>query len=756
MTRASQQVLPLLPADAVPVGPLAGLVETDEGGVVFVCGQATFAFAAGDELGRRLAAVQLVEARIASVAAVTAAFGLVQTTLWRWRAAFAAGGVAGLLPVRPGPKGPSKLTDAVAARIRGLDGQGLTLAVIAARTGVSTATVRVALGRRARCDASDPGGPGDAAAGTSAGEEVGTDTRGGDDERGEDAGEAAGDGDDLPVVPAPAPRTAERQLARTGLLTEAPVVFTPGAHLPLAGLLLVLPALATTGLLEVFEAVFGRLRNGFYGLRSIVVTMLFLALLRDPRAEGATRTCPADLGRVLGLDRAPEVKTLRRKLTELAAHHRGADVQAALAAVHAAARPDALGFLHVDGHTRVYSGKRDLPKTHVARLHMVARATAETWVADAVADPVMVVTGEPGASLAGELIRLIPDIRAFLGENRRATVIFDRGGWSPVTFKTLIDAGLDILTYRKGAFDPLPVEQFAEQVFTDPDGIEYAYNLAETGVELPLADRTGRTVTLRQIHKRTENGTQIPILTSNTRLAAAAVCWRMAGRWRQENYFRYSREHFALDALDSYADTVDDPDRLVPNPAKKQATAKVERARTKVVTAQADLSTAIDDAARRAGDSGGTATVDPAPARTLAAARDDLDKAAAGRRGAPSHLPLRDIRPSARLLDEHRKLLTHAIRMSAYNAESTLARMLAPHYARADHEARALLREAFTLTGDIQVQNDQLRVHLDPATAPRRSRALAALCQQLTATETTYPGTDLTIVYSVKNQPNHS
>jgi len=32
----------------------------------------------------------------------------------------------------------------------------------------------------------------------------------------------------------------------------------------------------------------------------------------------------------------------------------------------------------------------------------------------------------------------------------------------------------------------------------------------------------------------------------------------------------------------------------------------------------------------------------------------------------------------------------------------------------------------------------------------RRSRALAALCDQLTATETTYPDTDLTIAYSVK------
>src|SRR5659263_528802 len=92
--------------------------------------------------------------------------------------------------------------------------------------------------------------------------------------------------------------------------------------------------------------------------------------------------------------------------------------------------------------------------------------------------------------------------------------------------------------------------------------------------------------------------------------------------------------------------------------------------------------------------------------------------------------------------------------MAAYNAESTLARMLRPHYSRADDEARALIREAFTLSGDLHITGDTLHVRLDPATAPRRSRALHALCQQLTETGTRYPDTNLTISYSVKGQPD--
>jgi len=70
------------------------------------------------------------------------------------------------------------------------------------------------------------------------------------------------------------------------------------------------------------------------------------------------------------------------------------------------------------------------------------------------------------------------------------------------------------------------------------------------------------------------------------------------------------------------------------------------------------------------------------------AATSDLAAAKEASRETPSHLPLGQVRPGSRLLETERKLLTHAIRMSAYNAESALARLRRPHYARGDDEAR--------------------------------------------------------------------
>jgi len=60
------------------------------------------------------------------------------------------------------------------------------------------------------------------------------------------------------------------------------------------------------------------------------------------------------------------------------------------------------------------------------------------------------------------------------------------------------------------------------------------------------------------------------------------------------------------------------------------------------------------------------------------------------------------------------------------------------------------------LSGDLQIVGTELQVRLDPASAPRRSKALAALCAELNDTETRYPGTHLTLVYSIKGHPIHT
>ena len=774
MTAMLVQVpLPWLPGDAEEIAPGVGVVASDGGGVVWVHGLATFAWDAGDEAARRLAAVQLVRLRAAAQRQVAAAFETDPVTVWRWDRALREDGVAGLVPARKGPRGAWKLTPELAERIRELDAQGKKLAVIAAGCGVSTFTVRTALGRvparRAEDLAAAGQAPGEEPAGQEpAAEEPAAPAPDGPAAEDEPAGgDAAGGEDLLPVLPDPVGRDGERALARFGLLGEgAAPVFTPGARYPLAGLLLALPALAGTGLLACARTVYGRLRNGFYGLEPMLVMLVFQALLREPRAEGATRIGTQALGRVLGLDRAPEVKTIRRKLGELAAAGKAADLQMAIARHHAAARPAELGFMYIDGHTRAYFGTRDVQKMHVARLKFPAPGTEETWVTDGAGDPLLVVMAQPSSSLASQIRDLLPQLRDLAGE-AKVTLCFDRGGWSPDLFADIIDARFDLLTYRKndsGKDAPaLPGAAFATAGWTGGDGRQHDYDLAESAAQLTIGKgkHKGRVLSLRQITRRKPgrggDGRQVHILTTRPAddLPAAGVVYRMTSRWREENYFRYARAHFALDALDSYAAVPDDPGRLVPNPAKKTAAAAVKAAKKAVAQAEAARQEKL--AALRSPAPGiSTVITNQMLARLerpVEAARRELGATQAAAKATPAKIPLSQHSPGQVRLETETKLITHAIRMAACNAETILARALHGHYARAADEAFALIREALTASGDIIPGDGVLHVRLDPLTAPRRTRALTALCHQLNTTQTRYPGTTLTLRYEVKEHP---
>jgi transposase-like protein len=161
-------------------------------------------------------------------------------------------------------------------------------------------------------------------------------------------------------------RCADRLLARLGLLEDAPLLFGSATAVPRAGVLLALPLVVSSGVLACAQKIYGSLGPAFYGLRNSLLTLLLMALWRIKRPEGLKEYSPQDLGRALGLDRAPEVKTLRRKLTQLAAAGRAAQLGQALAQHRVALRGTALGFLYTDGHVRVYHGQHALPKTHVA------------------------------------------------------------------------------------------------------------------------------------------------------------------------------------------------------------------------------------------------------------------------------------------------------------------------------------------------------------------------------------------------------
>ena len=382
----------------------------------------------------------------------------------------------------------------------------------------------------------------------------------------------------------------------------------------------------------------------------------------------------------------------------------------------------------------------------------------ETWVTDAGGDPLLVVMAHPGASLAAELRRLIPQLRTMVGDGRRVLVGFDRGGWSPTLFADLHAAGFDTLTWRKGKTADIEDSAFVEHTHIDEHGRHHTWALADTEVTLDIADgpRAGEVFAMRQISLFDAARTrQMHILTTRRDLTPGEVRYRMGSRWRQENHYRYARLHFDFDSHDSYRADKDDPTRMVPNPAKKTAYAQVEKARRAVHSAETTSDTEL--LAAHSPQPGTSVVLTNAMINTINAdvhaAEAALDAATEIHQAIPTRLPLAQVHPGQQVLDTETKLIHHAIRIAAYNTAQTLARAIltATGYTRADDEAHTLIRTALAGSGDIIPDPDTLHIRLDPLPAPRHTAAIAELCEVLNDTNTIYPGTNLTLRYSIKS-----
>jgi len=543
----------------------------------------------------------------------------------------------------------------------------------------------------------------------------------------------------------PLNRQTDRALARAGFIEDAVPFFAAGTQIPGAGALLAVPLIQESGVLTIFQGLVRTLGPAFYGVRTVVMTLLFMALLRIKRPERLRTQRPVNLGRVLGLDRAPEVKTLRRKLSQLGRKGVGVRFMRELARRRLSCK-NRIGFFYVDGHVREYHGTAKLGKAYVTRRRLAAPAATDTWVNDAQGSPVFVVTSELNASLTKVLEPIVDELQVLLGTKRRFTIIFDRGGWSPALFARLIARGVDVMTYRKGKIVPIPREQF-HTVTARVAGAKVSYELHDTKIRLGLAGKDQQELWLRQVTRlRDEKGAQTQVLTSREDLRPEEVLYRMFNRWRQENFFKYMRQEYALDALIEYGSEALDPKLDRPNPLRLQADKALRKAQAELRV----LECAYGEAAVQNPESvrpsmRGFKIAHGEIGKAIRAAQDHIAALKAKRDDLPKRVPATDLEclPSAV------RLVTDGFKMTAYQIENQLVDQIWDHYPRAAMEGHTLIVAALNSSADIRVENDVLRVTLATQSSSHRTQAIAALCAQLTARNALFPGSNLRLHYAI-------
>jgi hypothetical protein len=534
-------------------------------------------------------------------------------------------------------------------------------------------------------------------------------------------------------------RTLERALACVGKLAEAEPTFEAAEAVPNAGVLLAVPALEHEGLLEVGAQVYGGLSNGFFGLRSVLLTFAFMALLRIKTPEQLTEHDPGTLGLLLGLDRVPEVKTLRRKLAELGERGRARTLMTTCTERWAKAQPDALGILYVDGHVRPYHGRTHvLPKHHVQQRGRPMPGTKDFHVNDRNAAPLFFVTAEATEGLLETLDeKLLPEVRRLVGPGRRVTMVFDREGWSPKRFAKWKQKGFDVLTYRKGKMSTWQATSFHKS--TGRVGgklVEYA--LAERDVTLSNG------MNVREIRRLADDGHQTSVITTDEKLSTLAVAHRMFSRWRQENFFRYMRHEFALDHLCTYEVEPADAQRLVTHPERKALEKKLKGLRastTRLIERRTKLTAGETTRVE------GTAMTPKDLDQRITKQESDADRLAARIAKLPKEVPLNEILDPKQIvqLERERKILIDTIKMAAYRTETSLTRLVEPLFARHEDESRKFLKSIFQATADLitDTRRNSLTVRFHGLSSPRATRALAELCAVVNERDCVYPATDL-------------
>jgi hypothetical protein len=558
-----------------------------------------------------------------------------------------------------------------------------------------------------------------------------------------------------------ATRSLERVAAAMGELESAPIQFQATCDVTRGGVLLALPGLLAVGLLRYTPPMY-QLPKGFYGIDSVFLLLALMALARIQSLEQLRYQAPGEWGKLLGLDRVPEVRTLRAKLKLLCQDlGRALRWNAALAKEWITQQNATELYFYCDGHVRVYHGEQTpLPRHYVARERLCLRATTDYWINAMDGQPFLYVNKEVDPALITTLKQDVipwlevnvvktPEQDKCLGEDPRApwfTLVFDREGYSPELFQYLWQKRIAVLTYHK-----FPQEQWRQQEFLAhrvavASGETVSMKLAERGTQL------SNKLWLREIRKLSDSGHQTAILTTNFQAPLATLAASLFARWCQENFFRYMREHYGLDRLIEYG-TESIPDAVpVVNPQWRKLDSQIrsqagQRYRRAAQFGALALSTDLTESElqrfqQRKGEL----------QEEIGNLDLEIEKLKQERKNTAHHIPVKSLSEEDRFsrLRTERKHFIDTIKMIAYRAESSLASLLREHIARSD-DARALVRQIFDTEVDLipDLATNTLTVRLHHLTQAAHDQAIEQLLAELNATQTIFPGTRRALIFKL-------
>lgn len=549
--------------------------------------------------------------------------------------------------------------------------------------------------------------------------------------------------------------------------------FSTAEAVPGAGVLCALPALMANGLLAHSESCLEQ-PKGYYSLRTLLLLFAFLALARVTSLERMRYLPPGEWGRLLGLDRIPEVKTARSKIDEIATEQSAAAWAKEMSSFWMNLDEGLAGVLYVDGHVRIYSGEQTKqPRRFSSRNRLCMRSLMDYWVNDQQGNPFFVVTavGTEGMLhyLRETIIpRLLDDVpgqptQEELQANKdlhRFILVFDREGWSPAFFAELWrEHRIAVISYRKGNFDAWDESEFESCNVTGAFGNVKAMKLAErpfahAGVK---ATEEKAAVIAREIRRSCDKKEHQTSVITTVRIGnKETLAGYMFLRWSQENYFKYASSELGIDRLAGYVAAEAPEGQSIKNPDYIQIDATLRGNLAEIRKVQAQRASIIL-ASNESKDVEKFLIEQNAIDEQIQQLKTDREELLAQRKGIPKQIKIADLPEENRpkIIAPVRTQFLNTIRMIAYRAETALVTVLREHLSRLD-DARAMVKALFKQDADmIFDQNKQtLTIRVHNFTNLQSSKAIAGLLEHLNHAEIDFPSTQIRLKYEMVSNPN--
>lgn len=560
----------------------------------------------------------------------------------------------------------------------------------------------------------------------------------------------------------------DRSAASLGLLHGVKSQFETSLGVKGGGILLAIPFLDDNGAFDDIEKYFDQ-PKAYYSLIHIFLFLHFMSLSRIKNPEQLYLTSPGELGKCLGLDRGPECKTIRRKVSALA--NSPMQYEWANSKTEKWLNDDSFsGIILVDGHVKTYTGSQtNLPKRYKTGRRLCLSGMMDYWVNDDIGNPLFVITTVLTSGMTkiirDEIVSNIlknlkncpsdeelandPDLHKFI-------LIYDRESYGFPLMLEMRVKSIACQTYNKYPKEDWQKSEFSEQEVRLVHGNIEVMEIAEKVYSVDVKAEKGKTSPLkvREVRCLMPNGHQTSIISTDYKSTIDRIASNMFARWCQENYLKYMSEHFALDSLTDYGLQDIVGTSIFVSSAYKKAESMVKSLANKVGSLQKKLGKLIgnDEApTEKAKKEGEIKAEKEAIKAEIETKKNELNEAKKTRKATAKHIKMEDMPEDEKFkqLSLPGKHFVNIIKMTSYRAETAMSILIAKWQTETKTNSRSIARGLYASDADIVPDhpNKILNIKIHTQSTPNLNKITKQLCDYLNEENVFYPRTEYKMKY---------